>query len=47
MYKENGVYLGWDDKEYNIDYDKMMEVLKYSHPINQKGESYSCNELYK
>jgi len=34
VYKENGVYLGWDDKEYNIDYEKMIEVLKYSLPMN-------------
>jgi len=38
IYKESGVYLGWDDLEYKIDYEKMMEFRKYSHPLNADGE---------
>ena len=38
LYKESGVYLGWDDKEYQLDYEKMMEVRKTAHPLNNEGE---------
>ena len=47
IYKESGVYLGWDDQEYNIDYEKMMEVRKYAHPLNDEGEQYGCEYLIK
>jgi hypothetical protein len=29
---EQGVNLGWDNEEYKINYDKMIETVQFNHP---------------
>ena len=47
MQSEQGVNLGWDDAEYKIDYDKMMETVQSSHPVNSAKQFYTCSEVCK
>lgn len=34
---EQGVNLGWDNEEYKINYDKMIETVQFNHPQNKHG----------
>lgn len=44
---EQGVNLGWDNEEYKINYEKMMETIQFNHPQNKNGEFYSFKEIIK
>ena len=45
--QEQGVNLGWDDQEYQIDHEKLVDFIEQNHPLNSNGENYSLSEIVK